>query len=157
MPAPALSGGGASLRERWRTWRSPAPQRLAVGLSLLGAATLVALGVNLVGPLAFTRFTPPCMFHVVTGWHCPGCGGTRCALALCRGDWAAAFGFHPLAAVVLPLVLLWTVGELVAGLTGWRVPQWRLSWRWGAALGVLLVLFGIVRNLPWTWCGWLAP
>jgi hypothetical protein len=97
------------------------------------------------------------MFHVLTGWHCPGCGGTRCAMALLRGDWTAAVGYHPVAAVVLPLVLLWAIGETLAGVTGWRVPVCRWSWRWGLAVAVGVVLFGVLRNLPWAWCQWLAP
>jgi hypothetical protein len=33
-----------------------------------------------------SRYLPPCMFHVLTGLSCPGCGCTRAVTALLRGD-----------------------------------------------------------------------
>jgi hypothetical protein len=40
-----------------------------------------------------------CPFHFLTGFPCVGCGGTRAALALARGDLARAFEMNPLAAL----------------------------------------------------------
>ena len=37
----------------------------------------------------------PCLFHLVTGAYCPGCGGTRALLALLHGRlavWMTALG-----------------------------------------------------------------
>lgn len=50
-----------------------------------------------------------CVFLAVTGVPCPFCGMTRATLALGQGDFGGAFGFHPLA----PLVLLMTFGVAV--------------------------------------------
>lgn len=38
----------------------------------------------------------PCLFHLLTGFYCPGCGGTRAILLLFRGDFAGSFQYHPL-------------------------------------------------------------
>ena len=157
MPAATLNGRGGRLRHGWRAWRSPAPSRLMAGLCVLGPAALLWLGVLLVGPGSVSRLAPPCLFHLATGWHCAGCGGTRCAMALCRGDWSAALDYHPVAAFALPVALLWAVGETLAGLTGWRIPRWRLSWRWWTVGLVSLVLFGVLRNLPFGWTAWMGP
>lgn len=40
----------------------------------------------------------PCLFHLLTGLYCPGCGGTRAFLALLRGDLALSLSYHPLVA-----------------------------------------------------------
>jgi hypothetical protein len=41
-----------------------------------------------------------CLFRRATGIACPGCGLTRAAAALARGDVAGSIGFHPLFALV---------------------------------------------------------
>ena len=38
----------------------------------------------------------PCLFHTMTGWYCPGCGGTRAFRYLLRGEWFQSFRYHPL-------------------------------------------------------------
>lgn len=37
----------------------------------------------------------PCLFHFLTGFYCPGCGGTRAVRALLRGDVVKSFCYHP--------------------------------------------------------------
>ena len=44
-----------------------------------------------------------CPFRYFFGVACPGCGMTRALLAVLRGDFAAAFGYHPLWPFLLPV------------------------------------------------------
>ena len=37
----------------------------------------------------------PCLFHTVTGYYCPGCGGTRAVCALFQGHFLISFLEHP--------------------------------------------------------------
>ncbi|MBR1573021.1 MAG: DUF2752 domain-containing protein [Lachnospiraceae bacterium] len=37
-----------------------------------------------------------CIFHELTGLYCPGCGGTRAAIALLSGHPWISFLYHPL-------------------------------------------------------------
>ncbi len=39
---------------------------------------------------------PPCLFHILTGYYCPGCGGTRAVKALFHGHILKAVYYHPL-------------------------------------------------------------
>ncbi|MEF9954172.1 MAG: DUF2752 domain-containing protein [Clostridium sp.] len=51
----------------------------------------------------------PCLFHIITGAYCPGCGGTRAAILLLHGDIIKSTCYHPLVpylALVLPILLL---------------------------------------------------
>jgi hypothetical protein len=116
--------------------------------ALLGAgivsAALVALYFFPPGEYAFY---PRCIFHLTTGLLCPGCGSLRATHQLLHGDLAAAFLLNPL--------LLFLMGWL-AGLSVLRFAEKRLGrklfpifqrpfWTW--ALVVLIVVFGVVRNL----------
>ena len=61
---------------------------------------LVAVGIGAALLLSSYR----CPFHAVTGWYCPGCGGTRALGALLRGDAVAALQDNVLMFTVLPVV-----------------------------------------------------
>ena len=43
-----------------------------------------------------TRILPPCMFHLLTGYSCPGCGCTRAVQSLLAGDLFSSLCYHPL-------------------------------------------------------------
>ena len=38
---------------------------------------------------------PPCLFHLATGYYCPGCGGTRAITALLHGQILNSVLYHP--------------------------------------------------------------
>jgi hypothetical protein len=71
--------------------------------SLAWVLALAALSAAALAPFLpwLAPFAPPCPFHAFTGVPCPGCGTTRAALALARGDVAGALGWNPLAALAL--------------------------------------------------------
>ncbi len=64
---------------------------------------LAAAGVLAAG-WAFNEST--CLWRVITGLPCPGCGMTHALLALAHGDLRAAWGFNRGSFVAAP-VLLW--------------------------------------------------
>ena len=54
----------------------------------------------------------PCFFHELTGFYCPGCGGTRAFLALITGHPIISFLYNPAviyAAGVLLFYAVWGV------------------------------------------------
>jgi len=96
-----------------------------------------------------------CPFLAITGLQCPGCGGLRAVNDLTHGDVGAALSSNVLAVVL--------VGVLVVAWLAWVVRQWRgnggrmlvLSERWGYVALATLVVFGVMRNLPFA--AGLAP
>lgn len=42
-----------------------------------------------------TWFRMPCLFQMMTGLYCPGCGGTRAVRALLSGHPVLSFLYHP--------------------------------------------------------------
>lgn len=61
-------------------------------LLLAGAAAAAAAAVLFL--LARQGIGIPCLFRLVTGFQCPGCGNSRAVLALLRLDLQAAFGYN---------------------------------------------------------------
>jgi uncharacterized protein DUF2752 len=98
-----------------------------------------------------TRRLPLCPLHALTGLWCPFCGSTRAAYALIHAHPVTALHDNALFVVALPVfAVVW--------------------WRWFSASDpsprswprpvvwtgmVVLLVFGVVRNLPQV--GWLAP
>src|SRR5260370_197453 len=70
------------------------------------AAVVIPVGATVVYhfPPSKYPYYPPCFFNKLTGFHCPGCGATRCVGALVRGDLAQAFAYNPLFTFLLPYV-----------------------------------------------------
>ena len=103
---------------------------------------------------ATNGFYPRCFFHMITGWDCPGCGGLRATHQLLHGHWREAFMLNPLFVVALPIIGCFLARALLARITGRKIPQLlnNTIWVWIAA--VIVVGFGILRNLPWR--SWLA-
>lgn len=113
------------------------------------------VGLKLAWPGVAERM-PECSVRRLTGLDCPGCGGTRSAGRLLEGDLAGAFAMNAAVAVIA----LSAAGLLLA--TVWR--EWRGGpslrrclpvWAWSLAAFVLV--FGLVRNLPWWPFTLLAP
>ncbi|MFI2433913.1 DUF2752 domain-containing protein [Streptomyces sp. NPDC018693] len=127
--------------------------RLALPLGTLAAVAGAFAYVGAVDPNEPGHY-PVCPLLRVTGIYCPGCGGLRSAHAFAHGDLAAALQNNAFAVLAfLGLAALWTVWVVhtVRGrplrIDLGPVPLW--------SLGVFLLVFTVVRNLPFG--GWLAP
>ncbi|TDC94517.1 DUF2752 domain-containing protein [Saccharopolyspora aridisoli] len=106
-----------------------------------GAALVLAAG-----PTSDAGFPlPPCPIKLLTGFDCPGCGGTRMLFSILHGDFPAALQFNALAVLLLP-VLAWSWTAWVAGRLGRRLPTWT-RWRWSPqVLLAVVVAWVVVRN-----------
>ena len=80
----------------------------------------------------------PCLFHLMTGLYCPGCGGTRAVRALFRGDLAMSFQYHPLVLYMAAVILAEVVSFGIARAT--KNPRWFL----GHVLGFVYIGVGII-------------
>ena len=103
---------------------------------------------------ASVRLFPSCFFHLATGLHCPGCGGTRAMHQLLHGHVLTAFHLNALLVVSLPLIG-WQIISVAAGKfrQAPKVPSLSAHWLW--LFLALAIAFGVLRNLPAF--AWLAP
>jgi hypothetical protein len=114
-------------------------RNVAIGSALAGAASLAYVG--LIDPHRPGSPFPPCMFKLLTGWNCPGCGGLRMTYDVLHGDLAAAVTDNVFALVALPLLLVWVVVRRRTGR-----PPFTPAVYW--VIGVSVVAWTVVRNLP---------
>ncbi len=137
-------GKRGGFQQLWNTRRG---NRL-IGFGLPAAAAL------LLGGMAWTGFNPvgvfpPCIFLRLTGFHCPGCGTTRMAAALLRGDIGAAIYYNPF---TLLLGVGGAFGLLWLGLRtfrkNWHPLNLHVQSRWWLLAPLILVLYWVGRNLP---------
>jgi hypothetical protein len=91
---------------------------------------------------------PPCPIHYLTGWYCPGCGSLRAIHQLLHGNLYAAWAFNPLAVLFLPFVVYGLAAEALKATNGRGLPQPFIPGGWIRALCVVIVCYGVVRNLP---------
>lgn len=63
--------------------------------------------------LSFFLTDSPCLFRLVTGLPCPACGLTRATFALFRLDFHAAFLYHPMVFLVLPIIVFVLIQDVV--------------------------------------------
>ncbi|MBO1333465.1 DUF2752 domain-containing protein [Streptomyces sp. VRA16 Mangrove soil] len=128
-------------------------RRVAVPLGLLGGVAAAFAYVGTVDPNQPGHY-PACPLLQVAGIYCPGCGGLRGAHALVHGDLATALGANALAVVGYALFAVgWTVWT-VRSARG-RPPGLRLGRTHLWALGAVVLVFTVVRNLPFG--GFLQP
>jgi hypothetical protein len=118
------------------------------GLAAAGAYTV------LVDPNASSAF-PQCLLKDATGLDCPGCGGLRCVHSLLTGDIAGAADHNLLAVLLLPLAAYALARWALQTTTGRELPGIPLRpWMTWVAL-VVLIAFGVVRNISGTPLTWL--
>lgn len=113
----------------------------------------VAVAAAVAGYVLYTHdpsaasFYPPCVFHLLTGLQCPGCGGTRALHHLLHGRLAEAFRYNAMLLVFGPVLLAGVVVELRNARPGAAGPRLiHRPWVAWTAIAVLLG-WGVLRNL----------
>lgn len=91
------------------------------------------------------------------GFYCPACGGSRSIYYLVRGNLSLAWQNNQLFVLSLPLILWAGFTVLRSVLTGYPITGKYLRPRliWGYF--TVIILFGILRNIPWGFLDCLRP
>lgn len=101
----------------------------------------IIVGLIYAGFVSFTGYGVPCLFKVVTGWDCPGCGITRMLVSILHGNLYEAFHVNPVLFCLIPYILF----RVVTAAKKWKVL--RIT---DYSCVVILLAWGIIRNMNWT-------
>lgn len=91
---------------------------------------------------------PPCLFHMISGYYCPGCGGTRAVRALLNGHFVQSAYFHPAVPYGAAIYLYFMITQSVERLSRGRVPigmKYRNCYAWIAV--ILIIGNFILKNM----------
>jgi len=86
----------------------------------------------------------PCVFHLLTGLYCPGCGGTRAVRYLLKGQLRNSIQYHPLVLYMAVIMLAGIIGAGLAKMTG------KPKWHFGHEKLLIAIAIGIVL-VNWCW------
>ena len=137
--------------------RNPmSPLRLAiligVPLVIIGGATALFF----LNPSEHSFF-PKCSFYVATGFSCPGCGSTRALFNLTHGNLLEALRLNPGLMALITLGISDYVRFVVSVIRGNPFQTLFRRLKLLGALMVVMLVYGVIRNLPWPLFESLAP
>lgn len=81
----------------------------AAGIAIAVAVAAVVCLYYEYDPAAYPA--PRCVFKVLTGYDCPGCGSQRALHALLGGRFAEAFGYNPYVFFAFPAAVYFVIVE----------------------------------------------
>ena len=88
-----------------------------------------------------------CPLFQMTGLQCPFCGLQRAVHAFLHGDFLMAWRYNPALWLLLPYVLFWGVGCFSVKVVRSQLYARLTSLRAVAFVVLLLLLWGVVRNV----------
>ena len=113
---------------------------------VIGALILLSVGVLYSVLIRFTSFGIPCVFNVITGLKCPGCGVTAMLSALIRFDFKTAFYANQVLFCLLPVGVALAARYIYLYIRRGTLREKKteiVTW----VLIALLVVWGVVRNI----------
>ncbi len=117
------------------------------GWCLIGLFLMISLFLSITG-FPIRNYLLPCIFHSVTGYYCPGCGGTRSSFYLLHGHFIRSFLYHPFVIYVAVLGLWFMLSQSIERISRHRIRigmKYRDIYLW-IAIVIVAVNF-IVKNL----------
>lgn len=86
-------------------------QLYKVGLVLLVLVVVCIAILKLTLPPGFKLTT--CRLYAITGYYCPGCGGTRAFIKFLEGDIVGSFIYHPFVLYVIVLFFTFMISHTI--------------------------------------------
>ncbi|MBQ3583692.1 MAG: DUF2752 domain-containing protein [Lachnospiraceae bacterium] len=94
-----------------------------------------------------TGYGIPCMFRLVTGYQCPGCGISRMCMALMKLDFKAAYQYNPLLFLISPVLIIVFAYQIYRYIRYDETKSTKVQSAINIIVVALLILWGFVRNM----------
>lgn len=100
---------------------------------------------------------PRCIFNSITGYYCPGCGSQRAIHSLLHLDFAGVVSYNFLFIPAFLLIFYHYLHTVFNRFFGWKLPNVFYFSRTPWIIFGVIVLFWILRNIPFYPFSVLAP
>lgn len=115
---------------------------------IIGGLILSLLLVYYIFNPELDKLFPPCPFHYITGFQCPGCGSQRALHALLHFDFGKAVGHNLLFVLAMPYIAVGLILEYLGGKRRFTKLNKLLYGKNAILLALSFVLgFTILRNI----------
>ena len=91
---------------------------------------------------------PPCVFRTLTGYFCPGCGGTRSLKALLSGKLFVCAIDFPMIFYAAVVFAWFMISQTIERISSHRIPigmKYRHAWVYASL--VIVIIHFVVKNL----------
>ena len=127
-----------------------------LGCAVLACAAAAAAVLHIWPGLRQVLRLPPCLFHLITGYYCPGCGGTRAVRALFKGQLLKSAYYHPIVPYAAAVCTAFMATQAAERLSRGKYAcgmRYRSCYVWTAA-AIIAVNF-IIKNALHHFCGFM--
>lgn len=91
----------------------------------------------------------PCIFYLLTGLYCPGCGAGRACYSILHLRFKDALAYNPLMTILVPLICIYIAARLIDWMiTGGNHVDKKISVKLLVWILVIVFIYGALRNIP---------
>lgn len=93
------------------------------------------------------RLVIPCGFRMLTGYYCPGCGGTRAVRYFLQGHLLKSFLYHPMVPYIGIGGGIFMVRQTLHYLSRGKLPPMKFQTIYIYGLGAIIFVQFVIKNL----------
>lgn len=94
-------------------------------------------------------YFPKCMFKMLTGYNCPGCGSQRAFHHLFNGEFTAAFIQNPVMWIVLTYISIYLILKYITDMQNGfkKIYTFLDSYKTKLVIMALIIVWWVIRNV----------
>ena len=108
-------------------------------------------------PATNSQIYPPSLSREIGGFYCAGCGTLRALHQLLHGHLLAALDLNPLMVLTAPYLIYSFISYTSPVILGQKIPQVYIKTSWIWLFLKVVLIYWVLRNIPFPPFNWLAP
>lgn len=93
------------------------------------------------------NFSLPCVFQMITGFYCPGCGGTRAVKFFLSGHILKSFIYHPLIPYLGIGGGIFMISQTITRVTRGKIKGMKFQNWYVYVMGIIILVQVLIKNI----------